>query len=152
METEKSNQKIGKILMISILVIMLLSFIFLFFNSFKMEYKSYKETKTIFNELHKNESDSQIMIRIDTEDGIFLIDNIISNYALFNEIETTFSNGDEIVINYYKTNRVLGIKKGENIVLNVTNSIEKLTKNDKLSLVIFPVMFLVSIGGIIYTI
>ena len=37
------------------------------------------------------------------------------------------------------------------IILDVTYSVEKLESNDRLSLVIFPILFIVSIVGIVYT-
>jgi len=151
MEIKNSDQKIGKVILISILVIMIIASIFLFFDSLKMEYKSYNEISTVYEDLSKTESDGDIMIRIETEDGIFRIGNIISNRALYDEIETTFLDGDEITIYYYGTNSVLGIKKGENIILDVTYSVEKLERNDRLSLVIFPIILIVSTVGIVFT-
>lgn len=72
---------------------MLLASVFLFFDSFKMEYKTYDETRTIFKDSRKTESDGDIMILLETEEGIFHIRYIISTRALYNEIETTFIDG-----------------------------------------------------------
>lgn len=152
MDIKNGDQKIAKSLLIIILAIILLASIFLFIDSFKKEYNTYTQIDTIYNDVRKTDSDGDILIRIETEDGIFRISNIISNLALFNEINTTFSDGDDITIYYYGTNNALGIDKGNYTVLEVSYSINKLEKNDRLSIVIFPVIFIVSIGGILYTI
>lgn len=152
MNKKDVEQKAGKILLVSILFIFLLASVFLFFDSLKKEYMSYNEISTIYKDISKTDSDGDVLIRIETEDGIFLISNIISNYALYNEINTTFSDDDEITIYFYGTNNVIGINKGIYTVLDVSYSLEKLERNDRLSIIISPFMSIFAIMGIIYTI
>ena len=53
MEKSIDKQRSSKIIIVSILIIMLLASVFLFFDSLKMEYKTYNETSTIFKDLRK---------------------------------------------------------------------------------------------------
>lgn len=152
MEKNIDKQRSNKIIIVSILIIMLLASVFLFFDSLKMEYKTYNETSTIFKDLRKTESDGDIMIILETEEGVYRIGNIISTRALYSEIETTFLDGDQITIYYYGTNSVLGINKGDFIILDVNYSIDKLENNDRLGIVILPILFTGGLIGIIYII
>lgn len=144
------NKKIAKGMLITILVLICAASTFLFINALQMKYKTHTEITTIYKDSRKRVSDSEIMITIETEDGFFKIDNIISNNSLYSEIQSTLHEDDEIVIYYYDKNWVLGIQKGENIILDVTKSIEKLSKNDRLWLFALPGILLVSAAMIIY--
>jgi hypothetical protein len=152
MEKNIDKQRSSKIIIVSILIIMLLASVFLFFDSLKMEYKTYNEISTIFKDLRKTESDGDIMIILETEEGVYRIGNIISTRTLYNDIETTFLDGDQITIYYYGTNSVLGINKGDSTILDLNYSIGKLENNDRLGIVILPILFTGSLIAIIYII
>ena len=150
MENIKLKKSTVRIIILSILFFSLFCFILIFIKSFDKKYKIYKEIITIYNGIDKNDLDGDILIIIKTKDGNFRINNIISNIEIYNMMKSTLYNGDEIIIYYYGSNSVLGIKKGDFVVLDTIYSINKLENNNKFSIIIFPILIITLIVAIIY--
>lgn len=105
--------KTKRIISTCFFVLILIMSVVIFVNSYKQDYKTYYEKTITYKGIDKILSDGDISIIIKTVDKKYRINNIIANYELYELLNSWLNEDDEILIYYYDSNQIIGIKKRE---------------------------------------
>src|SRR5690606_2187632 len=129
----------------------IVGFIFTFFEP----YNDHKEITTSFTNVTRTRDDidepvDKLRIFIHTNDGTFIVENVLSTSFLFSQIENEFESGDPISITYFSGSSVIGIKSETRMLLNESTSKEKLDTDKQLKFWSYPLFAIVDIIEIVY--